>query len=43
MGVDAVTPAISVSFVTDYEDEVEYTYERIAELAREMPSRCKKP
>ena len=29
--------------LNDYEDEVEYTYERIAELAREMPARCKKP
>ena len=28
--------------LNDYEDEVEYTYERIAELAREMPTRCKK-
>jgi hypothetical protein len=27
--------------LNDYEDEVEYTYERIAELAREMPARCK--
>ena len=26
--------------LNDYEDEVEYTYERIAELAREMPARC---
>jgi hypothetical protein len=29
--------------LNDYKDEVEYTYERIAELAREMPARCKKP
>ena len=25
--------------LNDYEDEVEYTYERIAELAREMPAK----
>jgi len=29
--------------LNDYEDEVEYTYEHIAELAREMPARCKEP
>ena len=27
--------------LNDYEDEVEYTYEHIAELAREMLARCK--
>ena len=29
--------------LNDYEDEVEYTYERMAELAKEMPTRWKKP
>jgi hypothetical protein len=27
--------------LNDYEDEVEYAYECIAELVREMPARCK--